>query len=186
MRNDATIFLVRHAEALGSDEDDPGLSPAGEDQARQLAERFSGVDIAAILHGPQRRAASTGSALHRAISGAELIASDLLKDRTPVPSREKREGYTDRLLQWLEHVPEDERDPDGLAIEAALRELSAIARARGAIIAVTHNFVIGAMVQGVLQGPPPLWTRFNSDNAGVTRIDCAEQLALRSFNGRGP
>jgi broad specificity phosphatase PhoE len=89
-------------------------------------------------------------------------------------------------LQWLEQVPEAERDPDGIAIEAALRELTEIARARGAIIAVTHNFVIGAMVQGVLQSPPPLWTRFNSDNAGVTRIDCSEHLVLRSFNGRGP
>ena len=59
-------------------------------------------------------------------------------------------------------------------------------RALGVIIAVTHNFVIGAMIQGVLKSPPPLWTSFNSDNAGVTRIDCSEQLVLRSFNGQGP
>jgi broad specificity phosphatase PhoE len=182
----ATIFLVRHAEALSAEEDDPELSPAGEEQARQLAERFVGLDVAAILHSPRRRAASTASAIHRASSGAELIASDLLNDRTPVPSGERQEGYTDRLLQWLEQVPEAERDPNGAAIAAALRDLTEIARARGAIIAVTHNFVIGAMVQGVLQSPPPLWTRFNSDNAGVTRIDCSEQLVLHSFNGRGP
>ena len=182
----ATIFLVRHAEALSVDEDDPGLSPAGEEQARRLAERFVGVDVAAILHSPRRRAASTASAIHRASSGAELIASDLLNDRTPVPSSERREGYTDRLLHWLAQVPDAERDPDGVAIEAALRDLTDIARARGTIIAVTHNFVIGAMIQSVLHSPPPLWTRFNSDNAGVTRIDCSEQLVLRTFNGRGP
>lgn len=180
----ATIFLVRHAEALGADEDDPGLSDAGNDQARQLAKWFSGVDFAAILHSPRRRASSTGSAIHRANPGAEMFASDLLNDRTPVPSSRRQEGYTDRLLQWLEHVPEAERDPDGVAIEAALRDLTDIALARGSIVAVTHNFVIGAMVQGVLQSPPPLWTRFSSDNAGITRIDCSEQLVLRSFNER--
>ena len=182
MRTAATIFLVRHAEALGGDEDDPDLSPAGEEQARQLAERFTGIDVGAILHSPRRRAASTAFAIHRASPGAELIATDLLNDRTPVPSSEHREGHTDRLLQWLEQVPEAERDPDGVAIEAALRELTEVARARGTIVAVTHNFVIGAMVQDVLQGAPPLWTKFNSDNAGVTRIDCSDQLTLRSFN----
>ncbi|MBD7956840.1 histidine phosphatase family protein [Microbacterium sp. Sa4CUA7] len=186
MSKTATVFLVRHAEALSVDEDDPELSSAGEEQARRLAERFIGVDVAAILHSPRRRASSTASAIHRANSGAEIIASELLNDRTPVPSDERREGYTDLLLQWLEQVPEAERDPDGVAIEAALRDLTQIARRRGAIIAVTHNFVIGAMVQRVLQCPQPLWTRLNSDNAGVTRIDCSKQIVLRSFNGRGP
>jgi probable phosphoglycerate mutase len=186
MLNAATIFLVRHAEARGADEDDPELSEAGKVQAGRLAESFSEVALSAILHSPRRRAFSTAAAIHRASPGADIFASDLLSDRTPMPSSERREGYTARLLQWLEQVPEAERDPDGVAIEAALQDLTKIARARGPIVAVTHNFVIGAMVQVVLQSAPPLWTRFNSDNAGVTRIDCSDRLELRSFNGRGP
>lgn len=185
MPDSATIHLVRHAEAE-DDGEDARLTAFGEDQARALAKRFEGREVALIVHSPRRRGVETAAALATAFPGIECSASDLLDDRTPVPSDARRAEYSDRFLEWANGVPERERDPDGLVIGSALNELFVLARERadvGAIIAVTHNFVIGGMIQQVLEAPTALWTKFDSGNAAVTTIEWAQgRMKLVSFN----
>ena len=55
------IWLVRHADAYqhGEDEPDPGLSPAGREQAARLAERVKRGPVTAVHASPARRAVET-------------------------------------------------------------------------------------------------------------------------------
>ncbi|WP_209305444.1 histidine phosphatase family protein [Blastococcus sp. CT_GayMR20] len=55
----ARLYLVRHAEAVGQEDIDPGLSDRGRAQAQALGGRLASVRPAGILPGPRRRAAET-------------------------------------------------------------------------------------------------------------------------------
>lgn len=185
MGETATIYLVRHAQADDAG-DDPGLSASGVVQARALATKLRTRGVALILHSPRRRAVETAEIIVESVQDIEIRALDLLDDRTPYPSAANRSGYSERFLQWVEGVAEPERDVDGVVIGSALDELVEIARARahrGATVAVTHNFVIGGMLPRIIDAPVRTWTRFDSANAGVSRIECGDAgMRLVSFN----
>jgi broad specificity phosphatase PhoE len=184
------LIIVRHAEASGAEEDDPGLSERGRAQARALGARLAHGPVAGVLHGPRRRAAETAALLAEALPGVPLAASPLLEDRTPVPSPGRRDEYAERYRAWLDAVPPDERDPDGQLLTAALRELSRQAQDRageGALVVVTHAFVVGWFVREVLGGPAAQWLRLVPANAGLSVVRWREDATavLHSFNDTG-
>jgi serine/threonine-protein phosphatase PGAM5 len=186
----AHLYLVRHAEALGDDQLDPGLSPRGREQARSLASRLAGMRLAGILHSPRRRAAETASVLSQARPDVAIRPIDLLDDRTPVPSPGRRNIYPARSHAWLDLVPPAERDVDGVHLSEALRQVgtAAVTHAEdGPLVLVTHAFVIAWFVSTLLDVPEWRWMGLQPANAGLTvlRWESDGSGALLSFNDTG-
>jgi len=184
------LYVIRHAEAAGEEDDDPGLSERGRAQARALGARLAQGQVTAVLHGPRRRAAETAAVLSEALPGVPLAASPLLEDRTPTPSPERRGEYPEKYQDWFAAVPPEEQDRDGELLTAAFQQLCRQARSLaddGALVAVTHAFVVGWFVREVLGGPPALWLRLVPANAGLTVIRWRADSAavLHSFNDTG-
>jgi probable phosphoglycerate mutase len=182
------LYIVRHAEASGADGDDPGLSERGRAQARGLGARLAQRPIAELLHSPRRRAAETAAVLAGALPRVPVAASPLLDDRTPVPSPERRAEYPERYLAWLDAVPPAQRDPDGEQLTEAFRQLGQRAQdADGALLVVTHAFVVAWFVREVLAGPAAQWLRLVPANAGLTVVGWQEDATagLLSFNDTG-
>ena len=107
-----------------------------------------------------------------------------------MPSPARRAEYPERYQAWLGAVPPDERDQDGVLLSAAFRQLNQQAiegNGDGALVVVTHAFVVGWFVREVLGGPVAQWLRLVPANAGLTVVRCHEDApaTLHSFNDTG-
>jgi broad specificity phosphatase PhoE len=187
--NAAELILVRHAEADGSDLGDPGLSVLGRRQATALGARLARERVAGILHSPRLRATETATIAAGDLPGALAEPSELLNDRTPVPSTGRRDEYPSRYHAWLDETSSDERDVDAVALTQALHDLvdEALRRADdGGLVLVTHAFVIGWFVRAVLDAPTWRWMRLHPANSSlsVLRFDAGHDGTLVSFNDR--
>lgn len=160
------LFLVRHGEAAGEDED-PGLSPLGTAQSRLLGERLRDQGVVEVRHGPRRRAAETAAVLGE-LCGAPVVVDAALEDRTPVPAPGEDGWYPDRMRSWFAAVPLAERDEGGERLSAALRRCLADDRQ---LVLVTHAFVVAWFVRQLLDAPVTAWTSIAVANAGLTTID---------------
>jgi probable phosphoglycerate mutase len=166
------IYLVRHGEADG-DVSDPGLSRHGMDQAGAIGDRLAEMSVGTVLHSPRRRAQQTASIIARSLPGVPVTASDLIDDRTPVPSESERGSYPRRFLPWLDGTGPEEADVDGIALAMAVDVLQARAVAdaeRGPLVLVTHAFVIGWFVRSALDAPAWRWLGLQPGNASLTII----------------
>ena len=117
-----------------------------------------------------------------------MQVSERLDDRTPVPSPPRFSDYPARFLDWLAATPADERDVDGRQISDAVAALADQARAlgEGAVVAVTHAFVIGWIVRTVLDAPTPAWLSLAPSHAGLTVLDCTtDGVNLVAYNDTG-
>lgn len=144
--------------------------------------------MTSILHSPRRRAQKTADQIASLLPGATVQASDLLDDRTPVPSPQHRRDYPQKYWDWLAATPEEERDVDGQQITRAAGRLAEIARASsdGTIVAVTHSFVIGWILRAALDAPTAAWLRLAPANAGLTFLECtATGVGVVSYNDTG-
>lgn len=175
-------FLLRHAEAVGDEVEDPGLSARGLEQTVALASRLRSAGIDAVWHGPKRRASETGRLLADRLQ-VERWCTNLLDDRTPVPSAERRADYPPHRWRWLDSVPVAERDHDGAGLSAAWEELRERAGGR-VVVMVSHAFVMSWFVVEVLEAPPAAWMRLPVSNAGVTELeaDAGRGFVIRSFD----
>ena len=164
------LYIVRHGEAAGDEAEDPGLSERGREQSRALAQRLGRHAIAEIWHGPRRRTTETARILGEGLGGAPTCRpTDLLDDRTPVPSAARHEDYPAHRWPWFARVPPQERDEDGRALTRSWGEVSRMGRA-GSVVVVTHAFVAGWFVRELLGAPAAAWTRLAVANAGLTVV----------------
>ena len=180
----ALLHLVRHAHAAGSDSENPALSGDGRAQADALGRRLARVGASSVLHSPRRRAAETATRIAGKLGCVQVDVSDLLDDRTPVPSPEHYAEYPKDYWRWVAGTPTDEQDIDGQQISRAALQLAASARAAdSSVIAITHAFVIAWIVQTSLAAPAAAWMRLSPANAGLTTFDCTkDRLKLLSYN----
>jgi broad specificity phosphatase PhoE len=154
----ASILLVRHAESelhgrfCGSS--DPGLSPRGLQEARQLAEKLAGFPMAQIYCSPLRRAQLTVAAWAQAKT-ANLTTMGALREigfgeweGLAWKEIEERDPAFARL--WMERFP-DETPPGGEAfvtfrqrVEQAWRQICANAAQgpNGRVAIVAHGGVL--------------------------------------------
>lgn len=162
------ILLIRHGQADGHDGDDPGLSPLGVRQVRMLAARLEGHGITEVLHGPRRRAQQTAETIAQQLARPHR-PTDMLEDRTPFPSPQRWDDYPQHRWDFLRDVPEPERDEDGAALNAAWERLST-SSGEGAVVAITHGFVVGSFVGQALGAPSAAWMKLPIDNASITDL----------------
>lgn len=178
------LVLVRHGETTaGRDDDDPELSDRGHRQVAALADRLQGLTFSAVCHGPRRRTTQTAELL-----GMEMPirSTNLLDDRTPVPSPDHQVHYSVSQLAWLADVPADERDVNGTVLDRAWIQLTTNASERGPLLAVTHAFVIAWFVRLAMDAPPHRWMGLNPANASLTVVDLRPSGPyLQSFNDVG-
>jgi hypothetical protein len=115
------LNLVRHVEAVGNEDLDPGLSDRRRAQALALGGRLASVQLAGILHGPRRRANETARVVAKAPPRAPAESTPLLEDRTHsfVIGRFVRELLGAPTWRWLRPAPANaslrlpRRDGDG-------------------------------------------------------------------------
>ena len=83
------VYLVRHAEALPGDPDEPDelrpLSAAGVEQARLLGERLATASPRVVISSPLLRARETAAAIAKA-ADAELLIDERLEPGASVAS----------------------------------------------------------------------------------------------------
>jgi serine/threonine-protein phosphatase PGAM5 len=185
------LYLVRHAEqdsgSGAGDDAGTGLSALGEQQARHLGQRLAAVPFDVIRHSPLRRAERTAQILGSHLPGVPVVSSDLLRDRTPVPSAGQAATVPPPYRAFLGRVPADERDLGGERLNAAFAQLAVTAADDRYELLVTHNFVIGWFIRHVLDAPPWRWIGLNQFNAALTIIQIESGLPpmLISFNDIG-
>jgi len=124
-----------------------------------------------VLCGPRLRARSTAETIAERIGmTAETVA--FLDDRTPFPSAHRWGDYAAQRHDWLKDTPAQERDEDGTAIAAAWRDISDMVGdgVPGALLVVTHAFVVGGFIAEALRAAPDAWMRLPIDNTGVTEF----------------
>lgn len=179
-----TLYLVRHGEAGGHDETDPGLTDHGRRQATAAGHALRDIGAGALLHSSRRRARETAAHLAMSLPGIPVVQSHLVEDRTPVPDE-----WTDvpsRYHEFLRRVPADEADPGGRMLDAAVRELASTGREDDALVIVTHNFVIGWIVRSVLDAPWWRWIGLHQDHGAITIVEWSSDRPARliTFNER--
>ena len=181
---ETTLYLVRHGEALGGEDDDPPLSELGRAQARAVGTRLAGLPFDEVLHGSRRRARETAEEIARGLDLRAVYTSHA-DDRTPEPADQS--ALTPALREFLAAVPADERDPAGAALDAAMEELGRLGEVDRHVLAVTHNFVIGWVVRAALHAPTIEWTRLNSSNGALTIVQfrSGQSPRLVAFNDTG-
>lgn len=180
------VLLIRHAQAHGHEEIDPGLDAIGEQQAAAVARRLGGDRVARVMSSPKRRGLQTATAIAD-LAGCTVESTPLLDDRTPVPSPGRRTDYPAYRWDWLDETPPDERDENGEQLSAAWSELSASAEASPeatALVLVTHAFVVASFVSRVLNAPPAAWMQLPVSNASITELQLrpGRDTAIVRFN----
>ena len=179
----ATFLLIRHAmhtdygHRFTGRTDGVRLSPAGEEQARSLAERLGDVELAAIYASPRERCRATASFLAASRSLEVEIAPDL--DEIDLGD------WTGREIDSLRGDPAFDRwnterstaaPPNGEPFAAVAERSHALARALAAkhadtIVALaTHQDVIKALVATCLGLSLDHVLRFDIGPASVSRL----------------
>jgi probable phosphoglycerate mutase len=183
------LYLVRHGEQdpVSGHDPDGGLSQLGREQAGRLGRRLRTVPFSAVHHSPLARAAQTADIVAGHLPQVPRHACDLVADRTPVPSAERRELYPDRWHAWLDGVPAGERDEEAVCLRAAVGHLGVTGAQDRNELLITHNFVIGWFVRHVLDAPEWRWLGLNQANCGITIVQWQSDRppTLVSFNDTG-
>jgi phosphohistidine phosphatase SixA len=135
------LWIARHAEA-NSDESD--LSAAGEEQARLLGERLSGIPFAAIGHSPLPRAVRTAAIVAEHLPGVPVQAAGELDDRFPAD--------------------------DPVASAAMIARFTGPADVERHELVITHAFQVAWFVRDALETPESRWRDVIPANTGLTVI----------------
>jgi ribonuclease H / adenosylcobalamin/alpha-ribazole phosphatase len=180
----ATLFLVRHAEHADLGRRLTGrargvqLTPAGEAQARGVAERLSGCALHAIHTSPRERAQRTAEAVAMR-TGVALEVVDALDeidfgDWTGM-SFDELEGQP--LWRHWNEARGSAAPPNGESMAAAQARVAAhageVARLypRGRVALVSHSDILRALVAHCLGLPLDNLLRFQIDAASISRIE---------------
>ena len=137
-----------------------------------------------MLHSPKARARPTADAVSAHLRDVRIRATDLLDDRTAVPSPERVNEYPAHRHDWPAQVPQAERDVDGRRMTSAWERLSTLEPDGGT--AARHPRVRGGVVRsGGTRRTPRAWLRLMPmPNAGLTAIgtDQYGERTLELFN----
>jgi broad specificity phosphatase PhoE len=184
------LYLVRHAEQHhlpGGEDSDGRLSAVGEQQAHRLGRRIADVPFDVMRHSPLRRAAQTAQILAGYLPGVPVSSSELLSDRTPIPSADQASAVPPPYRPFLGSVPAGERDPAAAHLNAAVEQLAVTGAEDRHELLITHNFVIGWFVRHALDAPAWRWMGLNQFNCALTIIQIRSDLPpmLITFNDLG-
>jgi len=183
------LYLVRHGEQDPASQHavNGGLSRLGREQADRVGRRLRTVPFSSVHHSPLKRAAQTAEIVAGHLPQVPRHACEFVADRTPVPSPAQLGQYPRRWHDWLNGVPDDERDEDAKALQAAVEHIGVAGDTNRHELLITHNFVIGWFVRHVLDAPQWRWIGLNQANCAITIVqwDTDRPPTLVSFNDTG-
>jgi alpha-ribazole phosphatase len=191
------LILIRHAEpqedargrCYGSL--DIGLSTAGREHARRLAERLARVEYEAVYSSPRVRARETADAIGLAHGLAPVVDEGLRElDFGELEGRTYDEiaaSEPELYRAWMT-TPTEIRFPGGESFaDLKARSLVALERIRGlheSAIVVTHGGVLRAGVAAWLSMPDEAIFRLDQRYCGVTIVDWLDgEPLVRLLNG---
>lgn len=186
------LILVRHGETehnrgqLTLGRADVPLNERGLAQARAVAASFAKPPHA-VYSSPLARARETASLIAQG-AGLEVRIDDGLiemdvGEMEHLTGTELRERYPEFLHRWLSGEAADARMPGGETLaEVQERAWAAVQRMRAAhpdetVVAVSHNFVILALVCRSLELPLGRFRRIRQSLAARTILDVGEESA---------
>src|SRR3954452_11266806 len=180
-----TMLLLRHGETPLSVEKrfsgsgDPDLSDRGQAQARAVAERITGWDVAAVVSSPRRRARQTAAAVATALGlSVEVddgIAETDFGEWEGCTFGEIRERWPAEMKAWL--ASPDFPPPGGESFTATSARVAAARKRLVAghpgttIVVVSHVTPIKALVREALEAPPQALYRIHLDPASLSSVD---------------
>jgi broad specificity phosphatase PhoE len=182
------LILARHGETasnrdgLGLGLQDVPLTDKGRLQAEALAEALAGMEIAAVYSSPLRRAFDTAQAI-AARHGLEVVADEGLTEMDVgeldgLSFEEMRSGYPEFVSLWLSEEAGTLPMPGGgeSLQDVQDRVRGAVSRIcerydRETVVAVTHNFVIHALLCDALNMPICDFRRLRHDLAATSTLD---------------
>lgn len=160
------LYLVRHGEHLDAEhglEDGP-LSPRGRRQAELLADRLSGVPLAAVWHSPLERAAETARAVAERLPAVTPEPSALLFDCIPTGMTHDTPAIYE---PFFGSYTDAEVDAGRAQMDDAVAEFL-VRKPDTHELLITHNFVIAWFVREVLEAPQWRWLTINQAHCGLT------------------
>lgn len=164
------LLLVRHAEARRHGRADHGLTPAGTDQARRLAQGLKAVGVldsaAALIASPLPRAQQTAEAIAAASGLDVLTRPDLCEmgDEPSIGEGEEFAGFLRRVDRALSRLASD--------------------HAGETVVVVTHaGFIVAAVVTRLAVPVGTRRARLEPANVSVTELQWdGEGWLLASYN----
>jgi broad specificity phosphatase PhoE len=144
------IYLIRHAHADWSEDDDRPLSQSGATAANVIASHLSVHPIIAIYSSPSRRAVETVAPLSERLGLRPVLKADLRERELPVVSADKFE----EIVRDAWHSPNAALIGGESNINAQTRGLGVLqsirARHVGGLVAVsTHGNLMALMLNGL-------------------------------------
>ena len=181
------LTLVRHGETehnrggLTLGRADVPLNDRGRAQAEALGASFVEAPPEAIYTSPLARAAQTAAAISRATGVPVTVEPALIEmdvgEMEHLTGPELRERYPDFLRLWLSSEAGDAKMPGGESLsEVQERAWTAIEAMRdhhpeGAVVAVTHNFVVLTVLCRALGLPLGSFRRLRQVLAAKSVVD---------------
>jgi probable phosphoglycerate mutase len=177
------LHLMRHGEAGGHDDDDPGLTDVGRRQIAAAAMHVRALRPDAVLHSSRRRAVESAQIVGEAL-GLVPQYGPAADDLTPVPLDPA--DVPDRYRAFFRDVPPAERDLGGIRLDRAIADLGHVGDADRSLLVVTHAFVIGWFVRHAMDAPWWRWIGLQPANGSLTTIVFETDRAPRveAFNER--
>lgn len=178
-----TLYAIRHGETDYNREDrvqgnhDSKLTDFGREQARALADRFTGEPLSAVVSSPLQRARETAEKIAGSV-GLTVQTDDRLRELAcgefeGVLFEEIKRTRWEEFLEWLQNP--DVAAPGGESINqlfsrvsAALKEILAdIADGRNIAI-VSHAGVVRMTLATLVRVPVGVSTSFSLTNASIS------------------
>jgi broad specificity phosphatase PhoE len=166
-------YLVQHGEKERLP-GDPGLTPAGRDQAVRAGEWLRDQGIRALYSSPQRRARQTADGI-ASVTGLAIQTDARLRERL---NWEGRESFDDFLTRWARTTDDRDFVPPGeeSSRQAGARLLAFLADLRapvGPVAAVTHGGVTIELLRTLLgdEALPPDLLSAGVPPCAITALD---------------
>jgi probable phosphoglycerate mutase len=182
-----TLHLVRHAETASNAEgrtqgqrDEP-LTERGRAQASALARMLQDANAVAVYSSDSLRALHTAEAIAGTL-GLGVTADPRLREMHQgildgLTAAELRAGHADFLERWRADDPTDLRMPEGETLgEVRARMVQAVqaiaeAHAGTAVVVVSHNLALKALLCHALGLPLAAHRRMRVDVASITEVE---------------
>jgi broad specificity phosphatase PhoE len=144
------LWLVRHAESLGNIDGthaDTDLSPAGQEQARQLGRALSGVDFDVVWSSPLLRARQTAAL---ALPGKAHVVDERLKELEASSLPHFVDTSNAAELQAFLARPASQPAESEKAFMARVEQWRRSLPPEGRVIVFTHVGVVRELLAGYL------------------------------------
>jgi len=193
------MFLVRHGETeltasrRYSGRGDVPLSDRGTAQARAVALRLSGTDVAGIVTSPLSRCTRTADVIAQAVREPPVLVDDDLVECDfgeweGLTFAEVRAKWPEQLDRWL--ADPDQAPPGGESFRAVdARVRTAVGRIRdthpeGVVVVVSHVSPIKLILRDALAAGTAFLHRMHLDPAGLSTVDYWPDggVSVRSVN----